>query len=350
MNAASAPLGTLLVQRLDAMLGATLSQQSNLAAGAHPDAVSQPARTDRSDRADNWAQRHPQDTVNRATSRVATYQAAMAHQDAARSPPGGTSPCAQLRLGATARLILALLAQYPQRMPVRMRTPLLQVSNANLAVTPNLLATRLQHALMQVVQDSGMFYESHLAQLVQGRRSAASLRGEPQANVKSANVASSARGVQARVSPDVAPETQSLLRQQLEVLAQQSFAWQGQAWAGADMDWEIHRLPSESADHPDDPDPSEASEPWSSTLTLQLSALGRIQARLTLTGSAVAIDLTAPDGALQLQQHADALRQRLSAAGLALCRLSIAARATDTAPDAAVARAAQPGSSSANAS
>jgi len=347
MSAAATALGTLLVQRLDAMLGTTLSQQANLVSGARPDAVRQPAQADRGEPADNKVQRHPQENVNRVAGRVATHQTPLAHAGAGKSTVADATASALLKFGPTARLILDLLAQYPQRMPVQTATPLLDLppaptmdnraspgqtqhqtvrpdaaAAANTAAVVDRVATLLRQALAGAVQDSGMFYEAHLAQLALGQRSAASLQAEPQAG---AHAPAATRDHPAPSSPDVALSTQHLVRQQLEVLAHQTFVWQGQAWPGADMDWDIERhSPAKTFD-----DTADALEHWTSRLTLDLPVLGQVHAHLTLTGQQVVIDLHAPDAAPHLQQHADALRQRLSADGLNLNRLFITAQADD---------------------
>src|SRR3546814_4069611 len=64
------PLGTLLVQRLDAVLGVTLSQQANLVTGARPDAVAQAANAERAEGTSNETLRHPRDVVDRATAQT----------------------------------------------------------------------------------------------------------------------------------------------------------------------------------------------------------------------------------------------------------------------------------------
>lgn len=51
--------------------------------------------------------------------------------------------------------------------------------------TPAQLATALRQALPQLLQQSGLFYESHLADWVQGARPLAEVRGEPQARLAS---------------------------------------------------------------------------------------------------------------------------------------------------------------------
>src|SRR5690554_6446215 len=64
------PLGTLLVQRLDAALGTTLSAQANVVSGARPDAVSQPGHPERPDALRNEVLRHPREVVDRAASQA----------------------------------------------------------------------------------------------------------------------------------------------------------------------------------------------------------------------------------------------------------------------------------------
>src|SRR5690606_8317858 len=47
------PLGTLMVQRVEAALGVTGAQQANVATGARPDAVTQPGQPDKTDPTQN---------------------------------------------------------------------------------------------------------------------------------------------------------------------------------------------------------------------------------------------------------------------------------------------------------
>jgi len=360
MSAAGVSLGTLLIQRLDAMLGTTLAQQSNLASGARTDAVSQPAQADRNKPADHKAQRHPQghrEPFTRRTGQVAAGRTPLAQRQAGDRPApthaATRTTSTHIQLGATARIILDLLAQYPQRMPVQTKEPLLHLRPGEIEAghatqtrphpptrataqttqagattyTDQALATLLRHVLHRTVQDSGMFYESHLAQLVSGQRSAASLRVQPQAQLH------------AEADPQVvAPEAQALVRQQLEVLANQTFAWQGQAWPGTTMYWDIQRHPPaqyHSQPASAQPQSSEALEQWSTHLGLDLPNLGRVDARVMLAGRTLAVHIQAPSSASQLQRHAHALRQRMRAAGLDLVQLSIRACVADEQPSAA---------------
>src|SRR3546814_12737062 len=112
----SSPLGTLLVQRLDAALGTTLSQQANLVTGARPDAVTQAANPERADPTRTETQRHPKEAVDRATAhaeqqgRGAVDKARLDARTAAlllssNLPNTATTPSAPTPLGQAAKII-----------------------------------------------------------------------------------------------------------------------------------------------------------------------------------------------------------------------------------------------------
>ena len=118
-------------------------------------------------------------------------------------------------------------------------------------------------ALQHNVQQSGLFYESKLAQLVKGQIQAESLQQQPQAHAHQ-RVQAPAPSVLSQLAatpsqqadaPTVSlqqsgidPSTQQLVRQQLEVLANQMFNWRGEAWHGVPMEWEIERRHEDDAD------------------------------------------------------------------------------------------------------
>ena len=401
-------LGTLLIQRLDAVLGTTLGQQSNLASGAGPQAVPQPANPENPNTLQNPAQRHPREAVDQANQQ-GRQQAAIgkAVRDMrldnllGRSTTfQGTTQSAPTTLGFAARIILALLNQFPQDgQPVRGQSPLLNnagngpAAGGNAAAgaagnpgapatgaqtaqpggvaptwgqlatslgQPGALAARFAQALTQSVQTSGLFYESHLAQLSTGKTTPQSLRQEPQGQLPSqtapagnpaqnaqqapgAPASSAALATQAspdpaqtaqtantqtHTAPGIDPQAQLLVRQQLEVLANQGFIWQGEAWPGADMQWEIRRRqPDDEEDHEFEGDH------WSTRLNLQLPTLGDVQARLSLSGDQLVMRLVAPQSAERLGQSIEPLRARLLAQGLQASQLSVLAQDThDTTP------------------
>ncbi|KMM23813.1 hypothetical protein L540_11830, partial [Bordetella pseudohinzii] len=206
-------------------------------------------------------------------------------------------------------------------------------------------------ALRQTLQTSGLFYESHLTDMVYGQRPPEALRAEPQAALPRAPqvaptppslpapaAAHAAPGsattsavltlsAQADTGPPPAPgtpigglhpDTNGLVRQQLEILANHVVHWQGQPWPGAEMDWEVRRDPY--GESPQDPD-----QHWATRLTLRLPRLGEVEARLSLAGSQLVLQLTAPQSAGELNRESEALRQQLTRAGLTLSDLTVQA-------------------------
>src|SRR5690606_26100564 len=129
------PLGTLMVQRVEAALGVTLSQQANLATGARPDAVTQPGQPDKIDPVKNPPPKEHEGArrANEQGGRQAGL-AALARNDpeiakllAARNAPMTSyTASAPTTLGQAAKTILALLQQFPEARPaVPGRAPLL---------------------------------------------------------------------------------------------------------------------------------------------------------------------------------------------------------------------------------
>lgn len=411
MSVGPPALGSILVQRLDAVLGTTMSAQSNLVSGARPDAVAQPGEAARPG-ASQTATRDPRQAVQAGGERPARQGAAGVDAKTAAAlalaarglqTSTGTTASAPTTLGQTARTILALLAQYPGQAPaLSARAPLwtppaqnggaapaagqpgAPASNAPAqanaatggagatnalrppAAQPDAASGRtpaqappasvaavagrvalptapaLAQALRQTLQTSGLFYESHLSDLAFGKRSAQQLRAEPQARLPAAGAESAATprapesAAPARALPTAEPTPASqpatntpgapvpgihqdatlLVRQQLDVLANQMLAWQGQAWPGAPMEWEVAREHADEA----------AGQPgthWATRLKLNLPRLGTVEARLNLAANQLVLHVVAPDSAAEIGAAADALRQQLSAAGLTLTNLSV---------------------------
>lgn len=388
-------LGTLLIQRLDAVLGTTLSQQTSLVSGTGPQAVPQTGSTENPDALQNPAQRHPRESVDR-TGQQGGHRAAVdkAQREiqldnllGRRTTFQGSTQSAPTTLGYAARIILALLHHHPQSAPAiktstpllanpdkpqssqasntlgnpagRMESPAAQAANtvrlwAQLATALNqsgALAARFSNALAQSVHNSGLFYESHLAQLAAGKLSAGQLRQEPQGQIPqlpahnagnatpaapagqptgtaatlaqdpgaSQSGAGPAPGTQQVQVPGVDPQAQPLVRHQLEVLANQGFAWQGEAWPDAPMEWEVHRRRPGEHDTP-----GFDGEHWSSSLKLHLPRLGHVHARISLAGDQLLLRLGADgDSVSILADNTSALRERLLTQGLQTSQLSV---------------------------
>jgi len=212
-------------------------------------------------------------------------------------------------------------------------------------------AKNLAPILKEALSKSGVFYEAHQARWVAGELPTESLRQEPQGktppttqppsappNAQEPRSAESGKpelvalttspqsraeaATQANSSSNPIPrELAPIVQQQLDALATQNYAWQGQIWPGQKMWWEI----SENPDNTRQAD-GEAPARWQTRLKLALPALGGIDATLSLhPGGKVEIALTTDSANSEalLRGSAESLHKHLEAAGLDLNQLQI---------------------------
>jgi hypothetical protein len=181
-------------------------------------------------------------------------------------------------------------------------------------------AGRLALALREAVDRSGLFYERHQAQWVNGQRSEASLRQEPQASWP---LAATTRPAEAELSARLAGVGLSgpaleMVRQQVEVFQQQAFAMRAELAPGFAMEWRA-QVDEDSRGAGGDPE----ERTWETVLTSELGSLERIEARLSLQGDRIGIALRAQPGALErLREAAPALNEALAQAGLQVRRMA----------------------------
>ena len=242
-------------------------------------------------------------------------------------------------LSNAGRLISTLLSTTAA--PQRQTRPILDLPPAAPAELPGPLAS--------AVERSGIFYESHQARWVEGEYPLERLLQEPQnqlsaavskapvhaaddpgssagqqsvalpavqANSKEA-LAQSASAAAARLADEtqaqlVAREALPLVRSQLEALDSRHITWLGEIWPGQPMRWEIEA--DDSSRREPDCEPG-----WNTRFSLELPALGEIEADMALAAGGVRVHLrarTAEAAALMRAAGAE-LRQALSAAGVA---------------------------------
>ncbi|MES1923812.1 flagellar hook-length control protein FliK [Salinisphaera sp. T31B1] len=243
------------------------------------------------------------------------------------SPGQASSARAHLsRAGETIAALMAGLADGPAK-ATSPAPPL--VGSTGRMPTPAALALILGH---QVVY-SGLFYESHLGQWLEGRRPLSQLRQEPQAQrpVRPASEPSwsgsdaGAPAPSAKSAGDVDERLLPLLRQQLDMLDQPVFRWQGQAWPGVPMAWQIEREP-----HDDDRAEAHGEDeirPAShrTALRLDLPSLGRVELQLSLGSGRVEVYAWAEHshGRSMLEGDATTLAERLERAGCGHPRVQV---------------------------
>ena len=168
---------------------------------------------------------------------------------------------------------------------------------------------QLAGKLAQTVSQSGLFYESHLAEWANGTRALATLMAEPQA----------------AKAPGMAPTeplTAQFINLQLTSGEQSRVLWQGQLLPGQQMEWEIHKDAPEQRGGTDGEAPDPA---WRSGMRFRLPLLGDIDATVVMVGNQCQVEIKAGSldvGAL-LRSHAARLAGAMEAAGTPLTSLSI---------------------------
>lgn len=172
----------------------------------------------------------------------------------------------------------------------------------------------LPQRLRQVVRESGMFYESHLARWSRGEMPLEVLLREPQARL-APSAPSVAGAPELRQMPE---EAARLAGRQLMMLEGGPFVWQGQVWPGQALEWRIEGDAHGGAE-------AEAQQEWRTELRLTLPRLGQVHAALTLSAQGLAVILAAHEAEARaaLRAALPALADRLQAAGLHLSGLAL---------------------------
>ena len=233
--------------------------------------------------------------------------------------------------------------------------------NQPIANAPPNSAQDLLPFLKQAITQSGMFYEAHQAEWVEGRLPKTALLQEPQGKLSAPSAFASAlveeqasgkqavtitasqrasempqapnsqiqiEGSKANVAQAqsqtsghvVAPQTQPLVQQQLEALATQTFSWQGQVWPGQDMHWEIDEDAYRQGQHSE-----ESAERWATRLHLTLPNLGEVDAQIRLQGNQITLSMNADSAETRnlMRLSGVALRSQLDEAGLTLASMGV---------------------------
>jgi flagellar hook-length control protein FliK len=233
-----------------------------------------------------------------------------------------------------------------------------------IAASPPNSGTDLLPLLKQAIVQSGMFYEAHQAEWVEGRYSKAQLLQEPQGKLpptttpaqqgataqqglttaaseaaplplSTASTEAASRGATtgsqaapaatpSSAPPAVAPQLQAIVQQQLEAFATQNFSWQGQVWPGQQVLWDIDK--ANDGRHSDG-DTEASSEKWQTRLRLSLPRLGEVDARLHIQGQQITLSVIASNAETRqlLSSETTALRSQLEKAGLDLASLGVTA-------------------------
>ena len=270
----------------------------------------------------------------------------------------GERPAVETTLSRTGNFIASLLAKSDEGVPAK---PAQLNANQPIAQAPPAKGADLVPLLKQAITQSGMFYESHQSQWVGSRLPTDALLSQPQGRlspglreaVRAENggntspattaavtvLASKAERQTGSAEPQaqtaasnaaqatvlraataagqlVAPDLMPLVQQQLEALASQTYVWQGQAWPGQSMQWEIIEENGGKKGGAMEQDQA----PWQTRLILTMPQLGEVRAGLRIVAGEMTLSLStqSSEAAMQLANGGDALRNQLEAAGLKL--------------------------------
>jgi len=206
------------------------------------------------------------------------------------------------QLSSVARL-LSSLSQQP-----REKTDMRAMQSTPIWTTPQTMqSTQLAELLSDALGNSGLFYESHQAQWLEGARSTSQLLQEPQnssrsnssinmeasplpgGNISPASHLDTEASMEGKM-PILPDHLQPLVQQQIDALETRQVIWQGNIWPNQSMQWEIHEQTSQTP-------ATENQQQWTTQIHLDLPNLGRISATLSFNSMGLSLTLNADSAA-----------------------------------------------------
>ena len=212
----------------------------------------------------------------------------------------GYSDTDSVHLSSTGQFLEKTLQDHPEALRLQGNHPVVDTATAKSAQ----IATELN----KTVENSGVFYESHLKQWLDGQRSLEQIRQEPQNQSNSA----------------VNDTANQLLPAQLDTFENKRFSWQGEVWPNQNMQWDICQ--EQDASDPKQPSTTEpADKTWNTTLKLDLPNLGGVKASISLQGDKVGLQFHTekPETAVSLQTASPALLDSLNGSGSQITRFTV---------------------------
>ena len=204
----------------------------------------------------------------------------------------------QEQLSSVSRLLSALSQQPREQLDMR------AMKSAPLWATPQTTQSgQLAGLLHDALSNSGLFYESHQVQWLEGARSTSQLMQEPQnsttanpstnvkalslpdGNLSSASQLNTAPSAEGKI-PLIPHHLQPLVQQQINALETQQVLWQGNIWPGQAMQWKIHEQASQTP-------ATDKQQQWTTQIHLDLPNLGMVSAILNFSNAGLSLTLNA---------------------------------------------------------
>ncbi len=189
------------------------------------------------------------------------------------------------------------------------------VAQSTTSTTPILVnsptnSMELPILLQKAISQSGLFYESHQAQWINGKNTLEKLKQEPQGRIV-VNPPTATINTLADSGMPVHTQSLPLVQQQLTTLETGHILWRGEIWNGQPLEWEIHE------ESPENNGTSETTQ-WKTQLRLTLPQLGSITATIILNAQGIRIkfDTTVAATAEILENNQRPLTTQMYSAGL----------------------------------
>ncbi|MAZ08965.1 MULTISPECIES: flagellar hook-length control protein FliK [unclassified Limnobacter] len=212
----------------------------------------------------------------------------------------------------------ALLAESDNTTPnartLAQTTPQTQIQQAQGVNTlNNSLAGVLAKQVSAAVENSGLFYESHLQQWANGQRSTDQIAKEPQARFGQEQVIS-----EKGLNPAAVEQSVKLVTAQLAALDNNRISLALSGLLGHPVQIDIEPDQEEPSEQ-DKQNNEEAARPWVARLKLDMAHLGELNVRVRMVGSQCDVQITGPARSKQaIDPHWQSFRQAMDDKGLKL--------------------------------
>lgn len=184
-------------------------------------------------------------------------------------------------LSSTGLFLNKIISSNPEPGTIQNTTPIINTTNPD--------SKQLANQLQQAIENSGVFYESHLKQWNNGGRSIEQIRQEPQNLVN---------------NPDL---PNAMIPMQLGVLENKNLMWFGPIWPDQNMEWDVAKEQNSNAEPAIE---GEQKPVWLTSIKLALPNLGEITARIRLQGDLAKLDISTDN--MEISRHLKARTEELS--------------------------------------
>ncbi len=205
----------------------------------------------------------------------------------------------------------------PNTRAVAQTTPQSQAQQAQSVNTSNQLNNSLAGVLAKqvsaAVENSGLFYESHLQQWANGQRSTDQIAREPQARFGQEQVIS-----EKGLNPSAVDQSVKLVTAQLAALDNNRISLALSGLLGHPVQIDIEPDHEQAGDQ-EEPNSEEPARPWVARLKLDMAHLGELNVRVRMVGSQCDVQITGSARSKQvIDPHWQTFRQAMDDKGLKL--------------------------------